>query len=128
MSARDTQDELKVAGRKLRAAIPDVYGGYGALHQAAMGDGALPAKTKELIALAIAVTRECDGCILRGVRRRGGRPRLTTADRAVAAGPFTCGRRVLTLVVCGTWRRFAGRDLRRCGRDRSDDPCGAADT
>ncbi len=28
-----------------------------------MASGALPAKTKELIALAIAVTRECDGCI-----------------------------------------------------------------
>ena len=28
-----------------------------------MADGALSAKTKELIALAIAVTRECDGCV-----------------------------------------------------------------
>jgi AhpD family alkylhydroperoxidase len=28
-----------------------------------MRDGELPAKVKELIALAIAVTRECDGCV-----------------------------------------------------------------
>ena len=84
-SARDTQDELKVAGRKLRAAIPGVYAGYGALHQAAMRDGALPAKTKELIALAIAVTRECDGCIAahaRSAHRRG----VTAEEVAEAMG------------------------------------------
>ena len=45
-------------------AIPDVIAAYGALHDAAMGDGALSAKVKELIALAIAMTRECDGCVV----------------------------------------------------------------
>ena len=37
-------------------------------------DGALPAKVKELIALAIGATRECDGCIsahARGAMRQG---------------------------------------------------------
>ena len=62
-TAREIQDELKASGRRLRAAIPEVYAGYAALHGAAMGDGALPAPMKELIALAIAATRECDGCI-----------------------------------------------------------------
>jgi AhpD family alkylhydroperoxidase len=62
-TARETRDELIAAGRRLRSAIPGVYRGYSVLQQAAMGDGALPARTKELIALAIAVTRECDGCI-----------------------------------------------------------------
>ena len=62
-TAREIQDELKPAGRRLRAAIPEVYAGYAALQRATMGDGALPAKVKELIALAIAATRECDGCI-----------------------------------------------------------------
>ncbi len=33
-----------------------------------MASGALPSKTKELIALAIAVTRECDGCIVSHAR------------------------------------------------------------
>ncbi len=39
-----------------------------------MGEGELSAKVKELIALAIAITRECDGCIAahaRGAARRG---------------------------------------------------------
>ena len=47
---------------------------YRALSAAAMADGALTAKTKELIALAIAVTRECDGCVAahaRGAARQG---------------------------------------------------------
>ena len=84
-SARETQDELKAAGRKLRAAIPGVYRGYGVLHQVAMGDGALSAKTKELIALAIAVTRECDGCIAahaRSAHRSG----VTAEEVAEAMG------------------------------------------
>ena len=67
-TAREIQDELKVPGRRLRAAIPEVYAGYAALHGAAMGDGALPAKMKELIALAISATRECDGCVVAHAR------------------------------------------------------------
>jgi AhpD family alkylhydroperoxidase len=43
--------------------IPDVYKGFAALNEAALVDGALDTKTKELIALAIAVSSECDGCI-----------------------------------------------------------------
>jgi AhpD family alkylhydroperoxidase len=56
-------DELRVLGRELRHAIPQVYAGYKELHDAALGPGALDATTKELIALAIAVSKECDGCI-----------------------------------------------------------------
>ena len=84
-NARETLDELIPAGRRLKAAIPGVYQGYGALSQAAMGDGALPAKMKELIALAIAVTRECDGCVAahaRGAARRG----VTAQEVAEAMG------------------------------------------
>lgn len=57
------QDELRPHARELRRMIPDVYKGFGALHDAALADGALDTKTKELIALAIAVSSECDGCI-----------------------------------------------------------------
>jgi AhpD family alkylhydroperoxidase len=47
----------------LRQAIPQVYAGYKELHDSALADGVLDGKTKELIALAIAVSKECDGCI-----------------------------------------------------------------
>lgn len=68
------QDELREPYRQLREAIPDVSEAYGALHDAAMKEGALSAKFKELVALAISITRECDGCIAahaRGAVRRG---------------------------------------------------------
>jgi AhpD family alkylhydroperoxidase len=57
------RDELREPTRELRRAIPHVYEGYKQLHDAALSEGDLDVKTKELIALAIAITRECDGCI-----------------------------------------------------------------
>ncbi|BBZ00113.1 carboxymuconolactone decarboxylase family protein [Mycolicibacterium fallax] len=65
---------VNAQGRALRALIPGVYQGFAATHKAAMADGALPTKTKELIALAIGVTNRCDGCIAshaRGSARAG---------------------------------------------------------
>lgn len=53
----------RTLGRDLRRAIPDTYRAYGELHKVVLAPGALETGTKELIALAIAVTRECDGCI-----------------------------------------------------------------
>ena len=57
------QDALRPLTRELRHKIPDVYKGFAALHDAAFVEGALDTKTKELIAMAIAVSSECDGCI-----------------------------------------------------------------
>ena len=37
--------------------------GFGQLAQAAMAEGAISAKNKELIALAVGVAARCDGCI-----------------------------------------------------------------
>lgn len=55
--------ELRPRTRELRHSIPDVYQGYKNLHDAALRSGALDTKTKELIALAIGISKECDGCI-----------------------------------------------------------------
>lgn len=49
--------------RSLRAGAPEVMKGFAALAQAALKAGALDTRTKELIALAIAVATRCDGCI-----------------------------------------------------------------
>jgi AhpD family alkylhydroperoxidase len=57
------RDELREPTRQLRRAIPDVFEGYRHLHDGALAEGALATRTKELIALAIAVSKECDGCI-----------------------------------------------------------------
>jgi AhpD family alkylhydroperoxidase len=56
-------DELSPLHRQLRRAIPEVYRGFGELHHAAFAAGALPTRTKELIALALGVAEGCDGCI-----------------------------------------------------------------
>ena len=68
------QQDLREPYRALRAAIPEVVAAKQAVGNAAMGEGALSAKVKELIALAISITRECDGCVAahaRGAVRRG---------------------------------------------------------
>jgi AhpD family alkylhydroperoxidase len=49
--------------RELRKQIPEVYQGFAALSGAALTDGALSRKVKELMALAIGVVQGCDGCI-----------------------------------------------------------------
>ncbi len=59
----DVIDELKGPTRDLRRAIPDTWAGFGQLHANAVADGVLPGRVKELMALAIAVVKQCDGCI-----------------------------------------------------------------
>jgi AhpD family alkylhydroperoxidase len=49
--------------RALREQIPEVYKGFAAISGAALTDGALTRKVKELMALAIGIVQGCDGCI-----------------------------------------------------------------
>ncbi|HEX7341087.1 MAG TPA: carboxymuconolactone decarboxylase family protein [Rhodanobacteraceae bacterium] len=49
--------------KPLRNDHADVMQAFGALSQAAMADGALDARTKELIAMAIGVASRCDDCL-----------------------------------------------------------------
>jgi AhpD family alkylhydroperoxidase len=68
------REELRQPSLDLHGLIPDVMKNYTALSAAAMADGELSSTVKELMALVIAVTRECDGCIVahaRGALRAG---------------------------------------------------------
>ena len=70
-------DQLRPSTRELREAIPEAWAGFGKLHATAVAEGALPARIKELMALAIAVVKQCDGCIAyhaKGAVRRGATP------------------------------------------------------
>ncbi|MFM7148974.1 MAG: carboxymuconolactone decarboxylase family protein [Gemmataceae bacterium] len=52
--------------KKLKALgdlAPAAWEGFVQFDKAAMGDGAIPAKTKELIAIAVAMTTQCPYCI-----------------------------------------------------------------
>jgi AhpD family alkylhydroperoxidase len=59
----DTLRELRQPTMDLRHAIPETWAGFAGLHKAALADGAVPARLKEAVALAIAVVKRCDGCI-----------------------------------------------------------------
>lgn len=66
--------EINEYSHKLLELIPDVMHGFGQLSDAAQKDNALDRKTKELMALSLAVGLRCEGCIAfhaRGAHRHG---------------------------------------------------------
>jgi AhpD family alkylhydroperoxidase len=56
-------NDLNKAMKKLGTRIPASIKSFNGLHTASTAKGALTKKTKELIALGIAITVRCDGCI-----------------------------------------------------------------
>jgi AhpD family alkylhydroperoxidase len=55
--------ELSGLIKEVRVGAPDVMKSFSAMAAAATSDGALDSKTKELLALGIAVAIRCDGCV-----------------------------------------------------------------
>ena len=87
MHHSDVIADLAEPTLSLREAIPEVWAGFGQLHKASVADGALPAKVKELMALAIAVVKQCDGCIAyhaKAAARRGATPQEIAEALGVA--------------------------------------------
>ncbi|HUF84661.1 MAG TPA: carboxymuconolactone decarboxylase family protein [Acidimicrobiia bacterium] len=73
----DLIKELSEPTQSLRDAAPETWAGFADLHRAAVADGELSARIKELMALAIAVVKQCDGCIAyhaKAAARRGATP------------------------------------------------------
>lgn len=56
---RETEDNLATFSRE----VPQTVKGFGLMGQAAKAEGALSEKTKEFMALGIAVATRCDSCI-----------------------------------------------------------------
>lgn len=59
----DITKDISAHTKTLRRDIPEVMQGFSAMASAATADGAMDKKTKELVALGIAVSTRCDGCI-----------------------------------------------------------------
>ena len=59
----DYRDQILVRVGEIGKLSPDTVKGYAALSGAGAKTGHLDAKTRELIALAVAITLRCDGCI-----------------------------------------------------------------
>lgn len=57
-----TMDNLKKLPQ-LGAQAPAAFAAFTAFDKAALGDGAIPVKYKELMALAVALTTQCPYCI-----------------------------------------------------------------
>jgi AhpD family alkylhydroperoxidase len=83
----DVIADLSEPTKSLRDASPDAWAGFAQLHEAAVADGALSARVKELMALSIAVVKQCDGCIAyhaKAAARRGATPEEVADALAVA--------------------------------------------
>lgn len=67
--AQGTKDYSQITGAineglgGLRSHAGETLAAFSGLSKAALADGALDKKSKELIALAIGVSKQCDGCI-----------------------------------------------------------------
>ncbi len=57
------REHLEQRLEELGKELPGPMTGFARLHRKAMEDGALPAKVKEMMALAISIVVGCEGCI-----------------------------------------------------------------
>lgn len=63
MSYKEKTAEIRTELRALNKLNPETAKGFAALSAGAMADGTLDKKTREYVALAIAVTQRCEPCI-----------------------------------------------------------------
>ena len=73
-SMESIREELRQPSLDLHELIPDVMKAHASMSSAAMTEGELSVGVKELLAVVIAITRECDGCMVahtRGAVRSG---------------------------------------------------------
>lgn len=98
--------QVHAATAKLAAVIPDTFKAYKALHDASGRDGALTAKVKELMSLAIGISARCDGCIAFHTQRalRYGATREEIAETIAVA--ITMGGGPSTVYAADAWRAY----------------------
>ncbi len=63
MSYAETNTKIRSELRALNKLNPETAKGFAALSTGAMVDGALDKKTREFVALAIAITQRCEPCV-----------------------------------------------------------------
>ena len=81
----DVLAQLGPEHRTLRQFIPDVYRGFADMSEAALSEGALSSKVKELMAMAVGIVHGCDGCIASHARAAV-RAGATSQEAAEAIG------------------------------------------
>ena len=82
--------------KKMDALAPELMKAFWAFDKASVADGAIPAKFKELIAIAVALTTQCPYCIEihSGNARRAGATEAEIAEAAMVAASLRAGAAV----------------------------------
>jgi AhpD family alkylhydroperoxidase len=82
--------------QKLQSLAPEVVNAFWAFDKAAVADGAIPVKYKELIAVGVALTTQCPYCIdiHTGNARRAGATDTEIAETAMVAAALRAGAAV----------------------------------
>jgi AhpD family alkylhydroperoxidase len=82
--------------RKMETLAPEVMKAFWAFDQAAVADGAIPVKYKELIAVAVALTTQCPYCIEihRDNARKAGATDAELTEAAMVAASLRAGAAV----------------------------------
>lgn len=80
----------------LKASAPDAMGAFEAFDRAALADGAIPKKYKELMALAVALTTQCPYCldIHRAAAVKAGATEAELAETVFVAAALRAGAAV----------------------------------
>ena len=79
--------------KKMDSLAPDVMKAFWAFDKAAVADGAIPVKYKELIAVAVALTTQCPYCIEihNGNARKAGATDAEIVEAAMVAASLRAG-------------------------------------
>ena len=82
--------------KKMDALAPEVMKAFWAFDKAAVADGAIPVKYKELIAVAVALTTQCPYCIdiHSGNARKAGATDAEMVEAAMIAAALRAGAAV----------------------------------
>jgi AhpD family alkylhydroperoxidase len=82
--------------KKMDSVAPDVMKAFWAFDKAALADGAIPVKYKELIAVAVAHTTQCPYCIdiHAGNARKAGATDAELVEAAMVAAALRAGAAV----------------------------------
>jgi len=82
--------------KKMDSLAPEVMKAFWAFDKAAVADGTIPVKYKELIAVAVALTTQCPYCIAihNGNARQAGATDAELAEAAMVAAALRAGAAV----------------------------------
>lgn len=75
MDWKDHNRDMRAKIREMNKLIPDAANGFGVLSKAVKDNGVLEMKTKEMLAIAIAISDHCDPCIgfhIEALKKYGG--------------------------------------------------------